>query len=72
MQAAKDLDRGLQKFQFDHISKNERADIFVALFSVIDRLCWDENGEVNKEAINLLLSIMQYHYKNFEELNDSN
>ena len=33
-------------------------------------MCWDDSGDVNKEAINLLLSIMQYHYKNFEKLND--
>jgi len=72
MQAARDLDRGLQHFKFDHISQAERSDIFVALFSVIDRMCWDPSAEVNKESINLLLSIMQYHYKNFEKLSDKN
>jgi len=69
MQAARDLDRGLQKFRFDHISQEERSDIFVALFSVIDRMCWDSSADVNKESINLLLSIMQVHYKSFEKLN---
>ena len=70
MQAARDLDKGLQRFKFDHITPEERSNIFIALFSVIDRMCWDESGDVNKEAINLLLSIMQYHYKNFEKLNN--
>ena len=36
IQAGKDLDVGLQHFKFDHITPEERSDIFVALFAVIE------------------------------------
>lgn len=66
--ALTDLNRGLGKFRFDSIEKEERQEIFVALFAMIDKGCWERDHQVNMDAINLLLSMMQYHYSNFEQL----
>ena len=38
---------------------------------MIDRGCWDEAARVNIDAINLLVSMNQYHYKNFEKLDSA-
>ena len=37
---------------------------------MIDKGCWDPSEKVNIDNIDLLVSIMKYHYKNFEKLDN--
>ena len=69
-QACHDLNRGLAQFRFDMIDKEERQEIFVALFAMLDKGCWDPAEQVNVDSIDLLVSMMKYHYTNFEKLDD--
>jgi hypothetical protein len=38
---------------------------------MIDRGCWDEAARVNIDAIDLLVSMNQYHYKSFGKLDST-
>ena len=71
-QAFHNLNHGLSKFDFSQIEKQERQQIFVALFAVLNKGCADNDIQVNMYAIELLLNMMKNHYKNFEELEDEN
>lgn len=59
---------GLAKFDFSRIETAEMQDIFVAMFAVIARGCADKIAQVNIDAIDLFVTIIQDVYKNFDRL----
>ena len=69
-QAFVDLDRGLAKFDFNDIEKEERNDIFISLFAVMVRGTADLDFQVNMHGIQLILNMMKNHSKNFQKLDD--
>lgn len=40
------------------------------MFGIIDKGCWDQENQVNADAIGLLLVMMENHFKNFEAIDD--
>ena len=69
-QALVDLNRGVKKFEFDQVDLAERQEIFVAIFAVINKGCSDNNFQVNLEAIETLLSLLESHSSRLEEIKE--
>lgn len=60
-----DVMEAYQAFDFNQLGKQQRQELYLAFFTIINKFCGESNNSLNLEAIKLLRMISQDHSNHF-------